>query len=171
MKIWNVLHMSQSQLVWSFESQSRVKVKVVKWCRKKWFDHNQMYIYHKQCEILQKNHRNSSNIQFQWFPIEKGRKLCKRKRWNGWSKSIVLENKVVVNFDFRSGAKKSGHLDYPFQSYGPIMHKTCREVLSKKTNTFIILQIEAWNEYQMGPVGLGRGDINFKPQFAVWRKC
>ena len=81
-------HKSQSQLVWSFESQSRVKVKVVKWCRKKWFDHNQMYIYHKQCEILQKNHRNSSNIQFQWFPIEKGRKLCKRKRWNGWSKSI-----------------------------------------------------------------------------------
>ena len=97
--------------------------------------------------------------------------LCKRKRWNGWSKSLLLENKVVINFDFRSGAKKSGHLDYPFQSYGPIMHKTCGEVLSKKTNTFIILQIEAWNEYQMGPVGLGRGDINFKPQFAVWRKC
>ena len=113
------VYMSQSQLVWSFESQSRVKVKVVKWCRKKWFDHNQMYIYHKQCEILQKNHRNSSNIQFQWFPIEKGRKLCKRKRWNGWSKSLLLENKVVINFDFRSGAKKSGHLDYPLQSYGP----------------------------------------------------
>ena len=49
---------------------SRVKVKVVKWCRKKWFDHNLMYIYHKQCEILQKNHRSSSNIQFQWFPID-----------------------------------------------------------------------------------------------------
>ena len=110
---------SQSQLVWSFESQSRVKVKVVKWCRKKWFDHNQMYIYHKQCEILQKNHRNSSNIQFQWLPIEKGRKLCKRKRWNGWSKSLFLEHKVVINFDVRSGAKKSGHLDYPLQSYGP----------------------------------------------------
>ena len=45
---------TQSQLVWSFESQSRVKVKVVKWCRKKWFDHNLMYIYHKQYEILQK---------------------------------------------------------------------------------------------------------------------
>ena len=45
---------------------------------------------------------------------------------NGWSKSIVLENKVAINFDFRSGAKKSGHLDYPFQSYGPKfvnMHK------------------------------------------------
>ena len=24
---------------------------------------------------------------------------------NGWSKSIVLENKVVINFDFRHGAK------------------------------------------------------------------
>ena len=32
---------------------------------------------------------------------------------NGWSKSIVLENKVVINFDFRNEAKKSGHLDYP----------------------------------------------------------
>ena len=31
----------------------------------------------------------------------------------------VLENKVATNFDFRSGAKKSGHLDYPLQSYGP----------------------------------------------------
>ena len=41
------------------------------------------------------------------------------KRWNGWSKSIVLENKVAINFDFRSGAKKSSHLDYPLQSYGP----------------------------------------------------
>ena len=39
-------------------------------------------------------------------------------KW-GWSKSIVLENKVAINFDFRSGAKKSGHLDYPLQSYGP----------------------------------------------------
>merc|ERR1712110_404269 len=38
---------------------------------------------------------------------------------NGWSKSIVLENKVAMNFDFRSGAKKSGHLNYPLQSYGP----------------------------------------------------
>ena len=63
--------------------------------------------------------------------VQKGRKLRKRKRWNGWSKSIFLENKVVINFDFRSGAKKSGHLDYPFKSYGPKfvnMHKTCGEV-------------------------------------------
>ena len=31
---------------------------------------------------------------------------------------FFLENKVVINFDFRR-AKKSGHLDYPFKSYGP----------------------------------------------------
>ena len=36
---------------------------------------------------------------------------------NGWSKSIVLENKVVISFDFRHGAKKSGHLDHPLQGY------------------------------------------------------
>ena len=35
---------------------------------------------------------------------------------NGWSKSIVLEDKVVSNFVFRLGAKKSGHLDYPLQN-------------------------------------------------------
>ena len=48
---------------------------------------------------------------------------------------FFLENKVVINFDFRSGAKKSGHLDYPFKSYGPkfvSMHKTCGEVGVKK---------------------------------------
>ena len=26
---------------------------------------------------------------------------------------------MVINFDFRREAKKSGHLDYPLQSYGP----------------------------------------------------
>ena len=39
---------------------------------------------------------------------------------NGWSKSIVLENKVFLNFDFRHGAKKSGFLNHPLQSYGQI---------------------------------------------------
>ena len=45
--------------------------------------------------------------------------ILKKRIFNGWSKSIVLENKVAINFDFKSGAKKSGHLDYPLQSYGP----------------------------------------------------
>ena len=35
-----------------------------------------------------------------------------------WSKSFVLENKVVLNFDFRHGANKSGQSGHPFRSYG-----------------------------------------------------
>ena len=87
-----------------------------------------------------------------WFSVEMVQKLCKRKRWNGWSKSIVLENKVVINFDFRSGAKKSGHLDYPFKSYGPkfvSMHKTCGEVGVKKKSHGYNFQFQAsiWIEH------------------------
>ena len=75
----NVQHnATQSQLVWSFKSQSWVKVKVVKLCWKKWNEYNLMYIYHKQCEILQKIHWNSSNVQFQWFPIDSLWKWSKR---------------------------------------------------------------------------------------------
>ena len=47
-----------------------MRVKVVKWCRKKWNEHNLMYIYHKQCEIKQKIQWNSSNGQLHWFPID-----------------------------------------------------------------------------------------------------
>ena len=42
------------------------------------------------------------------FAKGKGGKVAGVKNLgNGWSKSIVLENKVVVNFDFRHGAKKN----------------------------------------------------------------
>ena len=41
-----------------------------------------------------------------------------RQRGNGWSKSFFKENKAVINFDFRHGAKKSGHLDHTLQSSG-----------------------------------------------------
>ena len=89
---------------------------------------------------------------FTMVPPQKGRKLRKRKRWNGWSKSIFLENKVVINFDFRSGAKKSGHLDYPFKSYGPkfvSMHKTCGEVgVQKKSHGYNFqFQASIWIEH------------------------
>ena len=43
---------------------------------------------------------------------------------NGWSKSIVVEIKEVLHFDFRNEAKKSGHLDHPLQSYGQIYFNT-----------------------------------------------
>ena len=53
-----------------------MKVKVVKWCRKKWNEHNMIYIYHKQCEI--KIQWNSSNGQLHWFPIDSLWKWSKR---------------------------------------------------------------------------------------------
>ena len=37
----------------------------------------------------------------------------------GWSKSIVLENKVFLNFDFRIR-----HLDHPLQSHSKIYFGT-----------------------------------------------
>ena len=42
------------------------------------------------------------------------------------------ENKVIINFDFRRGAKKSGHLDYPLQSYGPKVITPPKKRRSKK---------------------------------------
>ena len=47
-----------------------------------------------------------------WYPV------LVKSLGNGWSKSIVLENKVLLNFDFRNEVKKSGHLDHLLQSYG-----------------------------------------------------
>ena len=44
---------------------------------------------------------------------------------------FFLENKVVINFDFRHGAKKSGHLDHPLQSYGQIYFNIFRYILRK----------------------------------------
>ena len=41
-----------------------------------------------------------------------------RQRGKGWSKSFFLENKVVINFNFRHGAKKSGQSGHSFRSYG-----------------------------------------------------
>ena len=47
-----------------------------------------------------------------------GRGRGSKNLGNDWSKSIVLENKMVINFDLRQGAKKSGQLGHPFRSYG-----------------------------------------------------
>ena len=67
-----IRNMTASQYNPWFEFQSWMKVKVVKWCRKKkkWNEHNLMHIYHKQCEIMQKNQWNSSNGKHYWFTIE-----------------------------------------------------------------------------------------------------
>ena len=56
---------TQSRLMSWYEYWKWVKVKVVK-CQK-WNEYNLMYIFHKQCEIMQKNRRISSNGQFHCF--------------------------------------------------------------------------------------------------------
>ena len=57
---------------------------------------------------------------------------------------------MVINFDCRRGAKKSGHLDYPFKSYGPkfvSMHKTCGEVGVQKKSTSVTyyVALKSWS--------------------------
>ena len=49
------LVMTASQLNPSYECGEGMKVKVVKWCLKKWNWPILMHIYDKQCEIMQKN--------------------------------------------------------------------------------------------------------------------
>ena len=44
---------------------------------------------------------------------------------------FFLENKVGMNFDFRNGAKKLGHLDHPLESYGQIYFNILRYILRK----------------------------------------
>ena len=63
-------------------------MKVVKWCGKKWNEHNLMYIYHKQCDIMQNFNETAQTANFtvsHWFPVEMvhiGPKL--RKCTSGW---------------------------------------------------------------------------------------
>ena len=45
---------------------------------------------------------------------------------------FFLENRVVLNFDFRHGAKKSGHLDQLLQSYGKIHFNIFRYIFMKR---------------------------------------
>ena len=49
------------------QSGRPLKLKVVIRCRKKWNEPNLMYIYHLQCEKMQKIQWNSSNGQFHCF--------------------------------------------------------------------------------------------------------
>ena len=80
-----IRNMTASQYNPWFEFQSWMKVKVVKWCRKKkkWNEHNLMHIYHKQCEIMQKNQwkDRSPRSSYYWrkshrYILELQSKLC-----------------------------------------------------------------------------------------------
>ena len=81
-----------------------MKMKVVIWCRKKWNEHNLMYIYHKQCEIKQKIQWNSSNGQLHWFPIDflwkwpiMDQNCANANAWfSDWRKKLILTNRFSV---------------------------------------------------------------------------
>ena len=61
----------------------------------------------------------AQTFNFSDFPLKRDESYANANAETVGQNHFFLENKVVINFDFRSGAKKSGHLDYPLQSYGP----------------------------------------------------
>ena len=82
-----------------------IHVKVVKWCRKKWNEHNLMCIYHKQCEIMQKNRWNSSKANFTDFPLTDGAAveqqcLCKWLQEIDWKRKSISVHKPARNERF-----------------------------------------------------------------------
>ena len=70
------LHMTRNQLRVAIECHKGVKVKVVKWCWKKWNGPILMHIYAKQCEIMQKNQWKGSNGQIHCFCKGKSAPRC-----------------------------------------------------------------------------------------------
>ena len=60
-------YMTDFELMWWKHSQSRTKLKVVKWGGNKWNEHILVYINAKQCEIIQKVQWKGSNGQLQCF--------------------------------------------------------------------------------------------------------
>ena len=70
------LHKTHNQLRVAIECRKGVKVKVVKWCWKKWNGPILMHIYAKQCEIMQKNRWKRSNGQIHCFCKGKSAPWC-----------------------------------------------------------------------------------------------
>ena len=58
---------TKNRIILTKQSGRPLKLKVVIRCRKKWNEPNLMYIYHLQCEKMQKIQWNSSNGQFHCF--------------------------------------------------------------------------------------------------------
>ena len=57
------------QCIHLFGFQKPMKVKVVKWGRKNWNEHDLMHIYHKQCEIIQKLNEIAQTARFTVFTM------------------------------------------------------------------------------------------------------
>ena len=95
-----VLIMTTSQINPSYECGKWMKVKVAKWCWKKWNGPILMHIYDKQCEIMQKNQWKGPN--FQTWCFYNGRSLSDRssllkRRKQGRLKRILL--KILNRYD------------------------------------------------------------------------
>ena len=69
--IYIYTYMTRSQINPSYECGKWMKVKVAKWCWKKWNGPFLMHIYDKQCEIMQKNQWKGPNFQIQCFYNER----------------------------------------------------------------------------------------------------
>ncbi len=100
--------MTRTQINDTFLFQNRVKVKVVGEVSEKWNKPNLMYIYHKQCEIMQKIQWNSSNGQLHWFPID-----------FLWKSSKMDQNYANVNASRRVAKFFKRYPDMPYESWRP----------------------------------------------------
>ena len=118
-------------------------------------------IYHKQCWIKLKIQWNSSNGQLPWFPIDSLWKWSKREQNYANANAFFSDWKFFL---------RVCHLEADVQGFlkiwwflllwffepelwlfkdGSKLKKTNKilwEEASKNTTTFVILQIEAWNE-------------------------
>ena len=61
------LNKTKNRIILTKQSGRPLKLKVIIRCRKKWNEPNLIYIYHLQCEKMQKIQWNSSNGQFHCF--------------------------------------------------------------------------------------------------------
>ena len=67
------------------------KLKVAQRCWKQLSEHNLMYIYHKQCENMQKIQWKSSNGQIQWFMQATSGALCRKPKKQGKQEKLKRE--------------------------------------------------------------------------------
>ena len=88
---------TNSQIRDTLLCQSRAKLKVVKWCQKRWNWPILMYIYHKQCEIIQKIQWKGSNSQLQCF--YNGRSLTDRSSLLKMKKTRETKTWITQNFE------------------------------------------------------------------------
>ena len=84
--------------------QSQTNLKAGKWGWNKWNGHILVYIYHKQCGIMQKIQWKSSNGQLQWFNKATSGALCwKRQKTQKLEKLKRKLLKILNMYDLYRG--------------------------------------------------------------------